>query len=148
MGSCHPGGWGDGRKGPAEPSPTNQRRTRCSSLLKANSFLLLLSCGGVEEAPALFLINKSPSCRAQEARVPEETGPGESETAKTEDWLFLESSGTEKLWATGSSCRPLYLRIVLPLHLYQRAEMPLSPSTIPPLIYFTNPVDFFFHKVG
>lgn len=102
---------GRGGKGPAEPIPTNRRRARCSSLLKANSFLPLLSCGVMEEAPSLLLINKGPSCRAQEARVPEETVPGESGTAKIEGWLFLESSGTEKLWATSSSC---HLQIVLP----------------------------------
>lgn len=142
MGSCHPGGWGRGERGPLSSFQVDQRRSQCSSLLKANSFLLMLSYRCPEAAPSLFLINKCPSCRAQEAQVPEETVPGESGTTEIEYWLFLESPGTEKLWATGSSCQLLSLQILLPFP-HTHTEMLLSLSTVPASIYFVNLVDFY-----
>lgn len=56
-------------------------------------FLTDVSCRGMEASQSLFLINKGPSRRAREARV-----PGESATAEIQYGLFLESPGAGKRW--------------------------------------------------
>lgn len=83
----------------------------------------------------------------QEARGPEIL-PGESGRAKTEYCLFLASQGQK-------SCGPQFLMPALfspncpafPPHSRQHSEMPVCPSTLPPLIHFMNLVGF-IHKVG
>lgn len=49
--------------------PSDQRRTRCLDLLKATSFLLNLSCRGMEATPFLFLITN--------IHLPEPKRPGD-----------------------------------------------------------------------